>query len=182
MSLLLLIDGYNVAAPIHPGRNADPRWLEQNRSRLIRDLAQHLDESLRRQTCVVFDASNPPRDRATTYQQHGMEIRFAVGYPSADDLLEEIIRAHHTPKRLMVVSSDHRVQTAAQRRGAAHFDSEPWMDDLIDSVIHLAIQREDAGGLTEIRGGGEGQGSGKKPSVGDSEEVADWMREFGFED
>ena len=142
MSLLLLIDGYNITQPIAPTRNPDPRWLERDRNVLLRELTNQLSEPVRRKTCVVFDAANPPRDRPSEFVHHGMSVRFAVDYLSADDLLEEMIRAHHTPKRLMVVSSDHRIQIAARRRGAAHFDSEPWMDDLTDGKIHLAIDVE----------------------------------------
>jgi predicted RNA-binding protein with PIN domain len=185
MSLLLLIDGYNIAQPIAPGRNPDPRWLEQNRNVLLRDLATHLSEPIRRKTCVVFDAANPPPDRPQQYMHHEIDVRFAVGYLSADELIEEMIRAHHTPRRLMVVSSDHRVQMAARRRGARHVDSEPWIDDLTDGKTRLAIP-------PPTDSGGAGQGSGNcgkgkenplgtpKPRVQDPQEVADWMQRFGF--
>ena len=187
MSILLLIDGYNITQPIAPSRNPDPRWLERNRNGLLRDLANYLSEPIRKKTCVVFDAANPPRDRASESIHQGIEVRFAVGYPSADDLLEEMIRAHHTPKRLMVVSSDHRVQIAATRRGAAFFDSQPWIDDLTDGMIHLATKlRHNPGGAGQ--GGshtsqtGKNKGRSQKPRVEDPAEVSDWMREFGFED
>lgn len=187
MSLLLLIDGYNISQPIAPSRAPDPRWLEQNRNVLLRDLTTHLSDAIRRRTCVVFDAANPPRDRPSRFTHHEIDVQFAVGYPTADDLLEEIIRAHHTPKKLMVVSSDHRVQIAARRRAARHFDSQPWMDDLTDGKIHLAVR------LTP-KLGGAGQGGHPdlpghqnptrpvKPRVEDPSEVADWMREFGFDE
>lgn len=178
MSLLLLIDGYNVSAPIRPGRNADSRWLERHRAGLLRDLTNHLDEDLRPRTCVVFDAANPPRDRPSTFVHQGIDVRFAIGYPSADDLLEEIIRSHHTPRKLMVVSSDHRVQMAARRRGAAHTDSDPWMDALTDGLVRLAPGANSRN--TPVSGAGEG--GGKKPDVSNPGEVRDWMREFGFDD
>ena len=178
MSLLLLIDGYNVVAPIGPGRDANPRWLEKHRASLLRDLTKHLEDAVRQRTCVVFDASNPPRDRPATYQHQGIQVQFAVGYPTADDLLEEIIQAHSVPKQLMVVSSDHRVQTAAQRRNASHFDSQPWMDDLTDGLVRLAVRTS----KDESEREGEGEGTLKKPDVSDSREVSEWMREFGFED
>ncbi|MEO1526833.1 MAG: NYN domain-containing protein [Planctomycetota bacterium] len=179
MSLLLLIDGYNVAAPINPGRGADAGWLHRHRQGLLRDLANHLDEDVRAKTCVVFDANDPPRNRSSEETYKGIQIRFAVGYLSADDLLEELIQSHHTPKRLMVVSSDHRVQVAARRRGATHYDSEPWMDDLTDGLVHLAIPSPKR---RDVSTDGAGQGSGKKPSVNDADEVDEWMREFGFDE
>ncbi|QEG02107.1 YacP-like NYN domain protein [Stieleria maiorica] len=202
MSLLLLIDGYNITQPIGPVRNADPRWLERDRNVLLRELTNHLSAPVRKKTCVVFDAANPPRDRPSEFVHQEMAIRFAVDYLSADDLLEEIIRAHHTPKRLMVVSSDHRIQIAARRRGAAHFDSQPWMDDLTDGKIHLAISPVSDSAVSDSArsgrdSGGAGQGgrspailgnpprkdrgATNKPRVQDQAEVDAWMREFGFD-
>ncbi|MEL6108200.1 MAG: NYN domain-containing protein [Planctomycetota bacterium] len=178
MSLLLLIDGYNVSAPIRPGRDADARWLERHRAGLLRDLTNHLEEAIRHRTCVVFDAANPPKDRPPTYVHQGIEVRFAIGYPTADDLLEEMIQAHHTPRQLMVVSSDHRVQVAARRRGAAQSDSEPWMDDLTDGVVNLATGKT----ARLAPANGEGEGSSKKPDISDAGEVQNWLREFGFDD
>jgi predicted RNA-binding protein with PIN domain len=187
MSLLLLIDGYNLSQPIAPSGKPDPRWLERNRNALLRDLAEHLSEPVRAKTCVVFDAANPPRDRPDHFTYSEMDVRFAVGYPTADDLLEEIIRAHHTPKRLMVVSSDHRVQTAARRRNARYFDSQPWIDALTDEKIHLAVPIPDASGEAgegdrNSQNGAENPVPAKKPRIQDPNEVEQWMREFGFDE
>lgn len=161
MTLLLLIDGYNLAQPIAPVRRPDPRWLQRSRESLLRDLCKHLPETVREQTCVVFDAADPPRNRPSTFAHDGIEVRFAVGYPSADDLLEEIIQAHPTPKRLAVISSDHRIQIAARRRRAVWFDSEPWMDDLTDDRIRLAIKwpRGHGRNAPERRAGSDAVGS-----------------------
>ncbi|OYP30394.1 NYN domain-containing protein [Rhodopirellula sp. MGV] len=185
MSLLLLIDGYNITQPI-PTRSPNPRWLEKIRGVLLRDLAKFLDEETRQRTCVVFDAANPPKDRPDSYDHQGIQVRFAVGYPTADDLLEELIREHHTPKKLMVVSSDHRVQIAASRRNAVFRDSEPWMDALTDGKVLLAdgivspaggrVEGQEAGGTQSSE-----QGRAGKPRIGDPDEVADWMREFGYD-
>ena len=98
MSLLLLIDGYNVVAPVAPpSRNVDPMWLERERRQLIHRLVKHLGAEVRRRTCVVFDAANPPPNRLSRFQMEGIDVRFAVGYPEADDLLEELIAAHSAP-------------------------------------------------------------------------------------
>lgn len=197
MSLLLLIDGYNIAQPIAPRRQPDPRWLEKTRQSLLRELAKHLSSAVRRKTCVVFDASAPPKGRADRFTQDEISVRFAVGYPSADDLLEELIAEHPTPKRLMVVSSDHRIQIAAKRRKSKHCDSEPWMDDLTDGNVRLAISLDSltgddptasspAGGAGQggLQSGSSGQRSApeKKPRIEDAAEVDQWMRTFGFDD
>lgn len=181
MSILLLIDGYNVVAPVAPpSRNrhssaGDDRWLQRERFQLIERLVRHLVPAVRDRTCVVFDAANPPRDRPSEFQIEGIDVRFAVGFPEADDLLEEIIAAHSAPKTLTVVSSDRRVQAAARRRGALTVDSQPWLDDLLDGKPRLAVTRYD----------GEGQGSqqdraDKPAQTVDSDDVQRWLREFGF--
>ncbi|QDT08903.1 NYN domain-containing protein [Planctomycetes bacterium K23_9] len=176
MSLLLLIDGYNVVSPVAPpSRNTDPNWLHRERMQLIDRLVQHLDANTRARTRVIFDAANPPRDRPSEYEIEGIQIRFAVDFPEADDLIEETIAAHHSPKQLGVVSSDHRVQAAAKRRGATCFDSEPWLDDLLDNRVRLAVKRPN--------GAGQWSADSEKPSIELSQDnVSDWMKEFGFDD
>ncbi len=55
-----------------------------------------------------------------------LRILFAHDHDEADDLIEELIRADHVPQKLTVVSSDHRVQRAANRRRACSIDSDQW--------------------------------------------------------
>ena len=45
-------------------------------------------------------------------------------------MLEDLIQAHTSPRRLTVVSSDHRVQRAARRRRARAVDSEVWYQEV----------------------------------------------------
>ena len=174
MSLLLLIDGYNVVAPVAaPGRVPDPTWLQRERNLLLQRLVQHLSGDVRLRSCVVFDAANPPRDRPSEFVVDGISVRFAVDYPEADDLLEQIIAAHSAPKSLAVVSSDHRVQAAAKRRGCKPFDSQPWLDDLLRGRVNLAVPSD----------GGAGQGTeptSDKPETIDDDDVQQWMDDFGY--
>ena len=145
MSLLLLIDGYNVLAPAAPPRVSDPMWLHRERMQLIERLATHLPEAVRTRTHLVFDAANPPPDRPDRFSHQGIQVQFAIAYPEADDLLEETIRGHSSPKQLTVISSDHRVQAAATRRGAVAFDSQDWFDDLLDGKLRLSPRAKVAG-------------------------------------
>src|SRR6056297_1890983 len=125
MSMVLLIVGYNVIAPVAaPARGGVPHWLELERRQLIERLAKHLPKHIAARTCVVFDAKQSPKDQPAEFRHSGITVRFAVDYPEADDLLEELIRRHSTPKGLTVVSSDHRVQAAARRRRAGCFDAD----------------------------------------------------------
>ncbi len=181
MSLLLLIDGYNVVAPIAPPAQAlgsripDVDWLHRERMQLIQRLVKHLGPDIRSRTCVVFDAANPPPDRPHEFQIGGIDVRFAVDYHEADDLLEELIASHSAPKNLAVVSSDTRVQAAARRRGSLALDSQDWLDDLLDGNVRIAVAGRSGAGQ------GSGQATDEKttPTI-DDDDVQKWMREFGF--
>jgi hypothetical protein len=59
-----------------------------------------------------------------------MHIRYAVNHAEADDLLEEIIRQHPTPKLLTVVSSDQRIRACARRRRATSLGSQQFLHEL----------------------------------------------------
>ena len=176
-SPLLLIDGYNVVAPsVPPARRGDAHWLHRERMRLINRLVKHLDDHVRERTVVVFDAANPPPDRPSRFTVSGIDVQFAIGYAEADDLIEELIAAHTAPKRLAVVSSDGRIQTAASRRGCATFASDTWLDDLLDGKPRLAIEWR----------GGAGQGTPRepgdeKPKTVSEEDMEQWMQDFGFD-
>jgi predicted RNA-binding protein with PIN domain len=125
-----LIDGYNLLhATGMLGRNVGPRTLERARNALLRFLAGSLAESERADTTVVFDAKNGPPGLPRELHQHGVRVLYAVGYPDADDLMKELIRADSSPRRLVVVSSDHQIQRAAVSRRATTIDSDVWYAD-----------------------------------------------------
>lgn len=175
-SLLLLIDGYNVLAPVAPpARGVDTAWLQRERTQLIDRLVRGLDREVRVRACVVFDAADPPRDRPSEFVVEGLEIVFAVDYPEADDLLELLIMECSAPRTLAVVSSDNRVRLAAKRRGCTVYDSQPWFDDLLDGVVGLAGGRR----LKSGQGRGPTEAEDAADPM-DQDEVAGWLREFGF--
>jgi predicted RNA-binding protein with PIN domain len=177
-SLLLLIDGYNVVSPVAaPARGRTADWLRRERSMLVNRLTEHLDEATRVRTCLVFDAANPPPDRPQRFDAGGIDVWFAIGYPEADDLIEELIAAHTAPKRLAVVSSDHRIQTAATRRGSTVFESQPWLDALLSGKLLLAEKpRRGRAGQRRPR-----DGSAEKPPAVSDEDTQQWMQDFGFD-
>ena len=125
----LLIDGYNL---MHAAGYARMRYgpgdLERCRLRLLNLVAGHLDEAQRLRTTVVFDAKDPPPDAARWSHYKEMHVEFAPPGKEADDVIEELIARNSTPKRLLVVSSDHRLHKAARRRKAKVRDSEEFLD------------------------------------------------------
>jgi len=189
--MLILIDGYNVIAPVvQAGQTPKSDWLHQERMRLLIRLAENLDHELAINTCVVFDAATRRRGSASaaasqhgsTSRFRGIEVRFAIDHDEADDLIEELIAVHSSPKRLTVVSSDHRLQAAARRSGALAFDSDHWLDALLDGQVLLAVRwpRESL-----ERDGADGETSNPrlhdpKSLIADGTTVEEWMRAFGI--
>jgi hypothetical protein len=121
---------------------------------------------------VVFDAADAPRDVPDQYQVDGILVRFARGYPEADDLLEELIQSHPSPKQLRVISSDHRIMTAARQRNAVAWDSQIWLDALIENRLDL--------GQTPASGSTTDEKPASQPM--EQSELKQWLQEFGFDD
>ena len=162
--MALLIDGYNL---LHEsgiiGRGRHHSALQRSRQALLNALAKSISSEELSQTQVVFDAKQAPSGLPQTLNHQGIEVLFAVDYEEADDLIEELIRKHPTPRKLIVVSSDHRIQRAARRRRAKAVDSGSWLDDLLHpsqpSVTRLQLPAEKEKNLTP-------------------EEINHWLEEF----
>lgn len=164
----LLIDGYNL---LHVsgilGRGSGPGGFQRSRVALLNFLAESLDPAELPRTTVVFDAHDAPGGLPRLVEHRGITVRFASQYESADDLIEELIHADSAPRRLVVVSSDHRIQRAARRRRAKTIDSDVWYADL----LRVRRQRQDASSDAPAR-----------PAVPLLEEdVNYWLRQFGGE-
>jgi uncharacterized protein len=138
-SMALLIDGYNLlhVTDIFGSAVGSETTLHATRQALLAFLAAAIEAKTRRETTIVFDAAGAPPGLPSTMSHEDMSIQFARRHSSADELIEEFIETFHAPRSLIVVSSDHRVQRAARRRGAAYVDSERWYTD-IKSSRHLS--------------------------------------------
>ncbi|MEC9091224.1 MAG: NYN domain-containing protein [Planctomycetota bacterium] len=133
-NLEIIVDGYNFLMTTGMmGTQVADIELEQGRRRLLDFLAQVFPNAKdRKKFTIVFD-SRTKLSLPTTLVVNDLQVRFSKGYSSADELIMELIRANHVPKRLLVVSSDHEIQTCAQRRKANFVDSDRWLD-LIESI------------------------------------------------
>lgn len=130
----ILIDGYNLLnatdleAPRVSSRITE---LERARNALLDFLAETLAARDCAATTVVFDATAAPPGLPRAFEYRGIAVRFAPRSAEADDLIEQLIAAHHSPKQLTVVSSDHRIHRAARRRRARAVDSEVWFREMV---------------------------------------------------
>ncbi|MEX1041311.1 MAG: NYN domain-containing protein [Pirellulaceae bacterium] len=123
----LIIDGYNLlyAAGIG-GQWETEDTFQQDRLALLESLRAVIDPRELSKTTVVFDSQVDLPHLPKVFHHREIEVRFSYGYPDADALIERMIQEHTAPKRLMVVSSDHKVQRAARRRKASTMDSDAW--------------------------------------------------------
>jgi hypothetical protein len=112
-----LIDGYNLLHRMGEIRGrAGPAGLEKARRHLLGLLRGAYGAEAAGAVTVVFDAAGAPPLAAEEQTYHGIHVRFAVRQPEADDLIELLIDRASAPRRLTVVSDDHRIRQAARRR------------------------------------------------------------------
>jgi uncharacterized protein len=163
--MALLIDGYNLmhAAGL-VGQGLGPGGLERSRLALLNFVAASVEQAELAVTTIVFDAQHAPPGLPGTLNHRTMTVRFSSGYDSADELIEELIRASNAPRRLLVVSSDHRLQRAAKHRRAKAIDADVWYAQMVAKrAAHAESSLQ----------------SSPKPNESIIRDVDFWLRQFG---
>lgn len=144
--MAILIDGYNLLHGTDlfgSGRGAGT--LQASREALIGFVLAAVDPRELSRTTIVFDAKEAPPGLPDTFHlRDGLTILYARNYADADELLEELIQRDHAPKKLTVVTSDRRVQRAADRRRALVVESRDWYTAMRQQLA----ERRAAGGDT----------------------------------
>jgi hypothetical protein len=164
--MALLIDGYNLLNVTGIfGEAGLGTELHRTRLAFLNFLAASFTKRQRMATTIIFDAAGAPPGLPHSIQHEGMTIHFARRHSSADEMIEELLEEWKSPRSLVVVSSDHRVQRAARHRGAAFVDSEIWYADLLATRRKRTAKKEEA--------------SAKPSGALSAGEVAYWMKEFG---
>jgi predicted RNA-binding protein with PIN domain len=162
--MAFLIDGYNLLHVTDIFGAAGPGTdLHRTRLALLNFLATSLNKRELRQTTIVFDAAGAPPGLPRTISHQGMTIHFAPRHSDADEMIEELLEQHRSPKSLIVVSSDHRVQQAARQRGATFVDSAEWYSE------RLAANRKSK----------KAQSFAKPEGKLTPEELNYWLSQFG---
>jgi len=170
LSMDVIIDGYNLIFQCGlEGSVRNPRTIEKSRGRLISMLAQLLPPAQISRTTIVFDAKRlPASESQIESRKTGIRVLFAVDYDDADSMIEDLITTHSTPKKLLVVSSDHRIQKAATRRKAKAIDSDVWLDKL-ESSSSAAVEKLSSSSEGDIT---------DQSIAGEFADI-DWNAEFG---
>ena len=124
----LIIDGYNLMHAAGIARSSyGPGDLERCRNRLTAYLLNLLSSTVIPRTTVVYDAFESVSDDCRYFNVGGLTIIFAPKGTDADSEIELLLQQHSTPKQVVVVSGDHRLHRAAQRRKARCIDSEEFL-------------------------------------------------------
>jgi len=154
-----VIDGYNLlyATGLLHARTG-PHGLEKARLALLGRLVG----SGEAEVTVVFDAGHAPPGAPAEKDHQGVRVLFALKR-EADDLIEELIGQDSAPRRLTVVSDDHRVQQAARRRRCPVLGCLDFIEQLGRPTPPPAAPPEEATA---------------KPSGVSRAEAQQWLREF----
>ncbi len=153
--MALVIDGYNL---LHAsgilGRGVGPGSLERSRLALLNFLAQSLDPGRTgRHDCCVRRARSAPGFAAASPSTRGCTCILRRAGSDADEAIEILIKLNTSPRRLTVVSSDHRLHRAAKRRKATPVDSDVWYASIVRRRIERAKSGNPAGGGPKPIGG-----------------------------
>ena len=125
--MLFLIDGYNLLHALGLPKELSAGGLHHARLRLLDLLHAALGDDSGNVT-IVFDARRVPRGASEVQHYRGIEVRFAIHEAEADDLIELLIQRHANPRKLSVVSDDHRIQQAARRRHCTALGCTAFLD------------------------------------------------------
>jgi uncharacterized protein len=163
MASTFVIDGYNLMHAIgYLTGHVKPTALAYARRRLQEYLCAAFGADAN-QVVLVYDAPNAPPKIAREDTYKGMTILLTLGKQEADDLIEAFLAQHPEPRRLAVVSNDHRLQTAARRAGAQAMTCGEFLDLLDHRRPEQSAQKRDC--------------TDKKEQLS-KEEIQEWMLEF----
>jgi predicted RNA-binding protein with PIN domain len=158
---VFLIDGYNLLHALGMvARDAGPGGLDKARQRLLDFLADAFGDNAGR-VHVVFDAQHARRGALRIQTHRGVHVEFAPSKESADDRIEDLIARSPQPRKMVVVSNDARLQSAAHRRNAIAWSHEKLLDFL---------DRPPPAAANEA---GDDRSGAMSP-----EEVKEWVKEF----
>lgn len=169
-----IIDGYNLIFQCGlQTRTATDDMLRKARQRMIHEILSGVSKTVARRITIVFDAAERPLlAKGNSETIGGMKIFYADQYDDADSMIEHLITKHSVPRKLTVVSSDHRLHKAALRRKAIPIDSDLWFDKL--------EARKLSGNAPQSQQRGQADSTAAKSS--EDLKSIDWQAEFGTDD
>ena len=98
--------------------------------------------NLRARTVVIFDAGQADGQYVQLETHQELRLYYSPQGTEADDLIEELIALHSSPKQLQVVSSDHRLHKAARKRKATCLDSEAFVGLMLRLAREARVRQQ----------------------------------------
>jgi len=158
----VLIDGDNL---LHAARGVADDAQSASRAWLCRLLTSWDPQGLHHVT-IFFDGVRPDSPGDGPTEAGRLTIRYSDAW-TADDLIIEAIESSSASRRLVVVSSDRAVRTAARRRRARSLDSGSFITKVLND-LDRAERRAKREPPEKFRGLPPG-------------EVDQWLKEFGID-
>ncbi|UCF00380.1 MAG: NYN domain-containing protein [Planctomycetota bacterium] len=121
----IVIDGHNLLHSIQKAGGGPEQISDVSLCRIINEYLKLTGERGE----MVFDGTGP-RDKSVFENISNLEVFFAGLGTDADTVIEGKIKANTAPRRLTVVSSDRRVQSAARARKAIVVKALVFWNDL----------------------------------------------------
>lgn len=140
----VLIDGYNLLRAVQK--------MQEQMEFPDTELCAVLCEYLRRTGetgVIVFDGIGPP-NKAGLMGLGILQVVFSGQHTEADTIIEHYIQDNTAPKRLMVVSSDRRILSAAKRRKCPGVGAIPfWLQvcQVIEKPLPVSEPKEKRHGI-----------------------------------
>ncbi len=156
----IIIDGHNL---LHTVRKTDEELQSISDIQLCQVISRYL-KLIREKGEIVFDGTGP-KDKSGFDNIANLEVLFVGRATDADTVIEHKIRLNTAPKRLTIVSSDHRLRKAAQARKATTLKSEAFWAGLQKQFSRKKKPKEPAE---------------KRRGLNESETKL-WMQFFGLE-
>jgi predicted RNA-binding protein with PIN domain len=154
----LVIDGYNLLRAIQDHFERS----DIGDAELCMVLREYLRRT-RQRAAIVFDGIGP-RNKERLQGSGGLQIIFSGQGIEADDVIERMILENSAPKRLIVVSTDRRIATAAKHRKCQTARVLDFWQQLCGTMEKPQAVRE----------------PGEKRSGISPAETELWLREFGL--
>jgi len=155
-----VIDGYNLLRTVENIGHSNELITDVGLCRMIVEYLRRMGQTGQ----IVFDGIGPP-DKSGFSNLTNLEVIFSGRSQDADSVIENKIAINTAPKRLVVVSSDRRLRSAARRRKAIATKSEHFWQELV-SV--LGQKRS-----------GPVEPTGKRQGITESE-TQRWLKTFGI--
>ena len=137
----------------------------------VHGLAAMIARSRYRRQQVTLICDGTPRSRESSADAPSSRLRIVYAGPGreADDEITDLIDRDSAPRRLLVISNDHRIRQHARRRKARTLACETFLRRLVLDARHASPGRK--------------QASPRRPIEPlDEKQITAWYREFGIND